>query len=421
MTLSRRNLLLASAALPLQAMVPAAATPPSSAAASASAPGETIALPARKLFGPMRLTYLDSGSWHPPSIAARQSAEHYLATKSLDQDAGSFPAGASRQAVLDKFARLINADAKEVCYVNSTTAGENLIIQALDLPARGGRVVTDTLHFFGSFYLYQELAKRGVEVITLRHDKNGRIDPKQYEAAIDGNTRLVALSLVSTFNGFEHDLQRICQIAHAKGAPVYADIIHAVGSVPVDVRESGVDFAACASYKWLMGDMGLGFLYVRADRLPTLKRPWYGYHQIQKFDSHIYPFDPPGDTVADSIPGDDTAGYFEMGTTASAAVALLGPSLDLLLAADVKRIANWRQPLLRRIQSTLRKRGLQPLTPENSRTPLVAFALEGARDRLQPKLKAAKVDFTVSKNRFRLSVAMFNDSDDIERALEVLA
>jgi len=53
--------------------------------------------------------------------------------------------------------------------------------------------------------------------------------------------------------------------------------VQAVGAVPVDVRASGVDFLACSSYKWLMGDMGLGFLYVRGDRLDRLERTQYGF------------------------------------------------------------------------------------------------------------------------------------------------
>ena len=53
--------------------------------------------------------------------------------------------------------------------------------------------------------------------------------------------------------------------------------MQAVGAGPVDVRASGVDFLACSSYKWLMGDMGLGFLYVRGDRLDRLERTQYGF------------------------------------------------------------------------------------------------------------------------------------------------
>ena len=71
-------------------------------------------------------------------------------------------------------------------------------------------------------------------------------------------TKLVAVSLVSMINGFQHDLKALCDIAHSRGALVYADIIQGAGAVPIDVHAWGVDFCACATYKWLMGDFGVG-------------------------------------------------------------------------------------------------------------------------------------------------------------------
>lgn len=137
--------------------------------------------------------------------------------------------------------------------------GENLVLQALGFPQAGGRIVTDALHFFGSFYTYGELGKAGVDVVTLPMTAEGDIDMDQLEAAVNDNTKLVAISLVSTVNGFEHDLKRVCDLAHAHGAYVYvyADIVHAAGSTPTNLRAAGVDFAASSSYKWLMGDFGL--------------------------------------------------------------------------------------------------------------------------------------------------------------------
>ena len=68
-------------------------------------------------------------------------------------------------AVRRSFAELIGAVPEEIAFVNSTTAGENMIVAALRLDQPGRfNIVTDALHFEGSLYLYQELAKRGVEV-----------------------------------------------------------------------------------------------------------------------------------------------------------------------------------------------------------------------------------------------------------------
>ena len=169
------------------------------------------------------------------------------------------------------------------------------------MPGSNEAVVTDAYHFHGSLHLYGQLAKNGLK-LTVVKPRDNRIDLNDLDAAIKPGTKLVALSLVSATTGFQHDLEAVCKLAHAKGAMVYADIIQAAGNVPIDVKRSGVDFCACATYKWLMGDFGIGFLYVRKDRLPQLKRPMIGYRQIANFVSHVLPFDPPGKVLLNRKP-----------------------------------------------------------------------------------------------------------------------
>jgi selenocysteine lyase/cysteine desulfurase len=401
---TRRDILAGAGAAPLvvQAASATAASPP---------------LPDKASFAPMPGPYLDSGTMHPIPIGARDAVRAYLDQRATTE--GRYPTDAVETRVKASFAKLINAAPEEIAFVQSTTAGEQLVIDALDFPRAGGRIVTDTLHFFGSFYLYQELAKQGVDVAWVRPTEN-RISIEAMEKAITPGTRLVALSLVSTYNGFEHDLKRVCEIAHARGALVYADIIHAAGTVPVDVRATNVDFAATASYKWLMGDFGLGFLYVRADLHDRLKRTRYGYYQLAAFAPHVYPFDPPGETIADVTPRADMEGLFAGGTHAHTVVAQLDWSLDYILKLGVDRIAAHRQPLMAALRKGLAERGYTIVTPPGTRTPLLTCALEGAYAKLSDPLKAAKVQITLSRNRFRVCPSVFNDGDDIERLLAAL-
>ncbi|OAN59933.1 aminotransferase class V-fold PLP-dependent enzyme [Sphingomonas sp. TDK1] len=384
---------------------------------AASATAASPLLPDKASFAPMPGPYLDSGTMHPIPIGARDAVRAYLDQRANTE--GRYPTDAVETRVKASFAKLINAAPEEIAFVQSTTAGEQLVIDGLDFPRAGGRIVTDTLHFFGSFYLYQELAKQGFDVAWVRPTEN-RISIEAIEKAITPGTRLVALSLVSTYNGFEHDLKRVCEIAHARGALVYADIIHAAGTVPVDVRATNVDFAATASYKWLMGDFGLGFLYVRADLHDRLKRTRYGYYQLAAFAPHVYPFDPPGETIADVTPRPDMEGLFAGGTHAHTVVAQLDWSLDYILNLGVDRIAAHRQPLMARLRAGLVERGYTIVTPPGTRTPLLTCALEGAYAKLSDPLKAAKVQITLSRNRFRVCPSIFNDGDDIERLLAAL-
>jgi len=63
------------------------------------------------------------------------------------------------------------------------------------------------------------------------------IDLRDFDRLIDSKTKLVALSAVSTVNGFQHDLKAVCDLANSRGSLAYADAVKAVGAVPVNVRE----------------------------------------------------------------------------------------------------------------------------------------------------------------------------------------
>ncbi len=419
MNLTRRNLLLAAGSLPLARSSLAIADAHDSPRQAAD--GIDTELPNTTGFAPMGATYLDSGSQHPVSLGARASLDRYLAKRMLDPEAADYDLDTT--GLLAKYAKLVNADPAEVTFVQSTTTGEQMFLRSLGLPESGGHVVTDTLHFFGSLPMYADFAKRGVEV-TWVHDRDGRIPLEEMDKAIRPGTKLVALSLVSTINGFTHDLKAVCDIAHARGALVYADIIHAVGCMPLDLHASGVDMAAGASYKWLMGDFGLGFLYVRKDVLPKLQRSNWGYYGLAEFQSHVYPFDPPadppGDTVVDYRYRDDATGMFALGTYSHTVPALLHGSLDYLLATGVDRIQAHAQTLIARLKKELPERGFQVITPPESTAPIVTCAYENARGTLGPRLQEANVRIPVSRNRFRVTPSVFNTLDDVDRLLEAL-
>jgi selenocysteine lyase/cysteine desulfurase len=363
------------------------------------------------------LIYLDSGSQHPIPRAARLAGDGYLARRAFDP---AYPSPRpDDDLVRAKFARLINAEPDEIAFVPSTTAAEQMVLRALGLPERGAHIVSDTLHFFGSFPIYGEMARQGCEVRWLRA-VDGRIRIEDVEAAVRKGTRLVALSLVSTYNGFAHDLERVCAIAHAAGARVYADIIHAAGCVPLDVKASGVDFAAGSSYKWLMGDFGLGFLYVRKDRLAELQRPSAGYYGVQSFTSHVYPLDPPGDAVADYSFAETAMGYFAQGTFSHSTAAILDTSLDLLHAMNPATIQARVQPMVRRLKEELPRLGYDLATPQEAETPLVTFVMPRAAERLKAPLAAAKIRLTASRNRFRVTPSVFNSMTDIDALIDLL-
>jgi selenocysteine lyase/cysteine desulfurase len=388
------------------------------AAAAAFQPAD-LSLPARRDFAiPEGQTYLNSAFIHPIPVAAAQAVSRYIETRTFSRERWSGDELAA--TVRAQFAELINARPAEIGLVESTSRGENLVVNGLGLASNAGNVVTDALHFEGSLILYGELQKRGLDVRLVR-PRDWRIDPSDLEKVVDRKTRLVAVSLVSWYNGFEHDLKRVCDLAHAHGAYVYADIVQAAGNTPIDVRASGVDFCACSSFKWLMGDFGLGFLYVREALLDTvIHRSEYGYQQADTA-MHYLPSDPPADVPVTWTMHTDARAHVQVGTYGQGTLNALAVSLAYLQRIGVSRIHAHRQPLLQRLHQELPRLGFTSITPPGTSSAIVAFTARDAEKRFAARLTQAGVAVTLSGERLRVSPSLFNDIHDVDRLLEALS
>lgn len=415
--LTRRGMLAAASIAPLAA---AACATPQTPATQADLKA-SVNLPATYDFPDLNVTYLDSGSTHPFSIGARKSINDYLQSRS--QSGPPQPSINREKIVVDNFAKLINAKPEEFSFVQSTSAGEQMAVRALGIPEAGGRIVSDALHFFGSWHLYNELEKQGMEVVVVRMRPDGRIHMADLEAAMTKDTRLVSISAVSTINGFQHDVKKVADLAHSYGAKLYVDAVHALGAVPFDVKALNIDMMASSSYKWLMGDFGLGFMYAREDLIPQLKRPQAGYYQTGGVTTHLFPYDPPGTHYAEMIPRNDATGLFAMGTFNELGLAHLAYSLDFINRVGVDKIQAYRQPMVDKLRIEVAKmnKAFEPMTPDDCTSALVAFSLQDARNKLQKTMADAKVRITLSRHRFRFSPSVFNTMADVDRALDVLS
>ncbi len=365
-------------------------------------------------------TCLNNARWHPLSRGARAQVDAYMAYKERGVWQPPDLIDHLQTSVRENFAKLINADAREIAYVNSTTAGETMLVGSLGLPEKGGNIVTDALHFEGSLYMYGALRKQGMEVRCVRPTADWRIDLKDMARAIDDKTRLVAVSLVSFVNGFQHDIKALCDVAHAHGAVVYVDAVQAVGTMPVDVRSLGVDAMGSASYKWLMGDFGLGFLYVSQRLIPRLRRIVYGYRQLNSFDYHAFPGDAPGEYPASWSQHEDAAGYFEIGTYSNATLAALSYSLPQIINLGPDRIQQHAQTLVAKLQRELPRLGYASMTPADAKSSIATFITKDPAD-TSARLNKARVDVSVQGGRMRVSPSIYNTPGDVEKLLEALS
>ena len=395
----------------LAATMAAAAVPAAARAAGPSAPGADFRIAPG-------MVLLNNAGTHPLYAPAADAVQRYLGYKQSGVFPPDFPLFEIVEGPRANFARLINADPAEIAVTQSTSMGENLIVNGLGLPGCGGNIVTDALHHEGSLYMYRSLAGRDLE-IRVAKPRDWRISLDDLDRLIDRQTRLVAISFVSWINGFEHDLKVVCDLAHSRGALVYVDMIQGLGMVPVDVKAAGVDFCAAATYKWLMGDCGVAFLYVRSDLQERVKRSQWGFMQFSDMTYHAFPGDAPGDEVAEFDVWPGARGRYEVGTPSFAAIVAADKALEYVVGRGVEAINAQVRPLATRLQDALPRHGYIPMTPRDGRSPIVSFLVPDPAA-VRERLGKANIQARLWGRQLRISPAIHNTPDDIEQIIEVL-
>ena len=399
MPISRREFVVSAASLAASAAAPALALAQSTADDPLGVRGDFPIVRGR--------TYLNSAYITPVPDQVVAAGRAFVESKALRP----IPLGEmlrKTDEVRAQFARLINAGSDEVGFLFSTSEGENIVANALDLKA-GDNVVVDDLHYETEFVLYSHLRDtKGVELRVAKHHA-GRVDASDFEPLIDRRTRLVSVAWVSHHNGFRHEMRPIADLAHAHGALFYADGIQAAGMIPIDVKQAGVDVMCAGTYKWLLGSFGVAPFYVRSELLDRIRLDRFGALHVEKELGggrfQIY----------------KTAKRFDYATLPFAEVYQLGAGLEYLQRVGVDRIEQHTVALARELRAGLASQGYRLFTPEGNRSSIVTFYFSKDAATLTAAFARASIDVTVraSLGQVRVSPALFNTSDDIRRFLEV--
>src|SRR6266508_3853569 len=205
-------------------------------------------------------TYINSCSQGALSHAVRAAYSAYLA----DWDAKGSPWEywvERGEAARGAFARLINAKPAEVAVMTSVSAGVSALASCLDFRGRRNKIVVSDFAFptVGQISHAQEL--RGARIVHVPLAGTTMLY-EAFERAIDEETALVALSHVSFRTGARQDVAAVTHLAHRHGALVLLDSYQALGTLPIDVRQLGVDFLVGGTLKYLLSSAGLAGMQI---------------------------------------------------------------------------------------------------------------------------------------------------------------
>lgn len=174
----------------------------------------------------------------------------------------------------EQIANLINAQPSEIFFTSGATESNHLAIlgTAEYAPVSRRKIITCAIEHKAVLAPCKRLAERGLEVVILPVDENGRIRLADLEKTLDENTFLVSIQSANNEIGTLQPVSQIASMAHRYGAIVHTDAAQAVGKIPVDVNAWGIDLLSFSAHK-MYGPKGIGALYVRGGKRKIPIRP----------------------------------------------------------------------------------------------------------------------------------------------------
>ncbi len=168
------------------------------------------------------------------------------------------------QIAREQVALLINADPSEIIFTSGATESVNLAIKGVFelLGGQGRHIVTVATEHQAVLDTCAHLERQGASVTRVPVMADGLIDLDVLKSVLRPDTLLITVMYANNETGVLQPIKAISEIARSHGILFFSDATQAVGKVPVNVEEDGIDLMACSAHK-IYGPKGVGALYIR--------------------------------------------------------------------------------------------------------------------------------------------------------------
>ena len=354
-------------------------------------------------------TYLNCAAVAPGSTRVRAAINAWLDDHVAQGNMASGQWWTRAAEARARTAALIGASPKEVAFVRSTSHGLAMVAEGLDWRPGDEVAVASAIEYPSNVYAWKHLADRGVRLREIRA-VDGAVTPEAVEDAIGPRTRLVAVSSVQFASGHRTDVDAIGRLCRDRDVLFVVDAIQQAGAFPIDVKASGIHAMAACSHKWMLGLLGIGFLYVDRDLLARLRPVLVGWHSVEDpfaFDGTRF------DLRSDASRLEEAAPSFPL-------VYGLGAAVEMLLDAGVADVASHITGLLDRAANALEAIGCEVSPAPEHRAGILMIKPAADVDALAEACAERNIAVSVRRGRLRLSPHLYNNEDDVDALVELL-
>ncbi|MFX0124588.1 MAG: aminotransferase class V-fold PLP-dependent enzyme [Candidatus Hodarchaeota archaeon] len=313
-----------------------------------------------------------------------------------------------------KVGKFINAKfpEEEIAFTYNTSYGLAAIAEAIKWE-KGDKIVINDLEYTSNSYTYQVLAKKFDLLLEVIKNEKGVLPIEFFNQAIDQRTRLVAISHVQFSNGFRIDLSELAKICHEKEAHLMVDAIQSLGAIPVDVQKQDVDYMASGGYKWLLGPLGTGFIYIKRELAELLYPSFVGsMSDINPLDLSHHPHSP-------------ARGARRFQASLGPHTHLLAKAVEFLDNVGIENIFTWIMKLtdliIEFVEEESKYQMNTPTENKHQRSGIVNFTCPNG-EKMIDQLRKLSFPIVISYRQggLRLSPHCYNNEGEIQTCIETI-